>query len=149
MPLPIILGIAAGAAALAGVGSGIAGGVKMKKANDTMESAKRRHQRNVERFEEQNKRTSERMDQIGTLELETLKSFETFTTVFEKIQNKPEFKELTLNGIKLPKYDPEELKQFSVGAGVLLGGLGGASLGTAGAFAADRPEELLRRPKIA
>lgn len=36
MPLPLILGGAAAAAAAAGVGSAIHGGVKMKKAHDTM-----------------------------------------------------------------------------------------------------------------
>jgi len=36
MPLPLILGAAAAVAGAAGVGSAIHGGVKMKKANDTM-----------------------------------------------------------------------------------------------------------------
>ena len=36
----------------------------------------------------------------------------------------------------LPKYDKETLKNVAVGAGVLLGGLGGAAAGTAGGFAA-------------
>lgn len=38
--------------------------------------------------------------------------------------------------MELPKYDKEELKQVSVGAGVILGGLGGAATGTAGGLAA-------------
>lgn len=37
---------------------------------------------------------------------------------------------------ELPQYNREELEQISIGAGVLLGGLGGAALGTAGGFAA-------------
>ena len=37
---------------------------------------------------------------------------------------------------KIPEYDNEALKNVSVGAGVLLGGLGGAAVGTAGGFAA-------------
>lgn len=69
MPLPLILGVAAGVAGAAGVGGAINGGMKMKKANDKMKNA-------------------------------------------------------------------EELKTVSVGAGVLLWGLGGATLGTAGGFAA-------------
>ena len=39
------------------------------------------------------------------------------------------------NGVNIPKYDGEELKKVSIGAGVLLGGIGGAALGTAGAAA--------------
>ena len=50
MPLPFILGAAAAIAGIAGVGSGISGAVKMKEANDTMESADRQHKQNIERF---------------------------------------------------------------------------------------------------
>lgn len=136
MPLPIILGIGAAIAGAAGIGTGIHGAVKMKEANDTMESAKRRHDSNIERFEKENKTTSTDMDKLGKLELEILHSFSSFSDVFEKIKNRPTFENYSKNGITLPKYDGEKLKEVSVGAGVLLGGLGGAGLGAAGGFAA-------------
>lgn len=136
MPLPLILGAAAAVAGLTGVGTGIHGAVKMKEANDTMKLADSRHKQNLEKFENQNKKTTSDMDTLGALELEILKSFETFSSVFEKIQNKPEFKEYKKNGVSIPQYNSEELKKVSVGAGVLLGGIGGAALGTAGGFAA-------------
>lgn len=139
MPLPLIPLIIGGAAALAGaggVGAGIHGAVKMKDAKDTMESADRRHRRNIARFEEQNTLTTTSMDNLGTLELEILASFSKFSEVFEKIHNKPEFEKISKDGVHLPSYTAEELKRTSVGAGVLLGGLGGAAAGTAGGFAA-------------
>lgn len=136
MPLPFILGAAAAIAAAGGVGSGIHGAVKMKEANDTMKSADSRHRRNIARMEEANKATNEEMDKLGSLELEILHSFDEFSNTIEKIQNRPQFKEYTKDGVKLPKYDKENLKNVSVGAGVLLGGLGGAAVGTAGGFAA-------------
>ncbi|MBQ7367081.1 MAG: zinc ribbon domain-containing protein [Spirochaetaceae bacterium] len=139
MPLPLIPLIIGGAAALAGaggVGAGIHGAVKMKDAKNTMESADRRHRRNVSRFEEQNETTTFTMDELGKTELEILKSFSKFTEVFEKIHNKPEFEKISKDGVHLPSYTAEELKRTSVGAGVLLGGLGGAAVGTAGGFAA-------------
>lgn len=139
MPLPLIPLIIGGAAALAGaggVGAGIHGAVKMKDAKNTMESADRRHRRNVSRFEEQNETTTFTMDELGKTELEILKSFSKFTEVFEKIHNKPEFEKISKDGVHLPSYTAEELKKTSVGAGVLLGGLGGAAVGTAGGFAA-------------
>ena len=40
MPLPFILGAVAAFAGVAGVGSGIAGAVKMKDANDVIEGSK-------------------------------------------------------------------------------------------------------------
>jgi hypothetical protein len=136
MPLPLILGIGAAIAAAAGVGSGVHGAVKMKDANDTMKSADSRHKRNIARFEKQSKDTSIDMDNLGKKELEILKSFEKFTQIFEKIQGKPQFKTYNKDGVNIPEYNAEELKQVSVGAGILLGGIGGAAVGTAGGFAA-------------
>lgn len=76
MPLPFILGGIAAAAAVAGVGSGIKGGMKMKDANDTMESAKRMQRRAINKFEENNKKTTKQMDSGGKTELSILSSFE-------------------------------------------------------------------------
>lgn len=136
MPLPFILGAAAAIAAAGGVGSGIHGAKKMKDANDTIKSADSRHRANIKRFDETSEATNKAMDELGALELDILKSFQEFSDTIEKIQNRPQFKEYTKDGVKLPKYDKEALKSVSVGAGVLLGGLGGAAVGTAGGFAA-------------
>lgn len=136
MPLPLILGAAAAVAGLAGVGSAIHGGAKMKEANDTIKSANYEHEKNKARFERKNKKTTEAMDILGTLELEVLDSFSKFSSIMEKIQNKPEFKNYEHGEVKLPVYNEQELNRVSVGAGVLLGGIGGAAVGTAGGFAA-------------
>lgn len=136
MPLPFILAAAAAIAAVGGVGTGIHGAKKMKDANDTMKSGDSRHKRNIKRFDETSEATNTEMDKLGSLELDILKSFKEFSDTIEKIQNRPQFKEYTKDGVNLPKYDKEALKSVSVGAGVLLGGLGGAVVGTAGGFAA-------------
>ncbi len=139
MPLPlipIIVGAAAAAAGAGGVAAGVKGGKKLKDANDTMKSAEKRHKQNIETFENSSKESATSMDKLGELELKILHSFEQFTETFEKIHNKPDFDNYSKNNINLPKYEAEELNKASVGAGVLLGGLGGAALGTAGGFAA-------------
>ena len=136
MPLPLIIGGLAAVAGIAGVGSGIHGGVKMKEANDTMKVAKRMQEDAVALFTKRNSETTELMDSIGKQELEILKSFDTFSDIIEKIQGRPEFKSYTREGVNLPDYEAEELKKVSAGAGVLLGGIGGATVGTAGGFAA-------------
>lgn len=136
MPLPFILGGIVAVAAVAGVGSGIKGGMKMKDANDTMESAKRMQRRAINKFEENNKKTTKQMDSIGETELSILSSFEEFADLMENIQGRPEFKKYSKEDIKLPEYTAEELREVSAGAGVLMGGLGGAAAGTAGGFAA-------------
>lgn len=136
MPLPLILGAAAIVAATGGVGSGIHGAAKMKEANATMKSADTRHKKNIEKLDSISEAANKEMDALGTLELEVLHSFDEFSNTIEKIQNRPQFKEYSNDGVKLPEYDKEVLKNVSVGAGVLLGGLGGAAVGTAGGFAA-------------
>jgi hypothetical protein len=136
MPLPFILGAVAAIAAAGGVKSGIHGAAKMKEANDTIKSANSRHEKNIARFDETSETTNKVMDKLGALELEILHSFDEFSDTIEKIQNRPQFKEYIKDGVELPKYDKEELKNVSVGAGVLLGGLGGTAVGTAGGFAA-------------
>ena len=136
MPLPIILGVGATIAGIAGVGSGVHGVAKMKKANNTMKEADSRHKRNIAKFEERSNATNKAMDELGELELNILKGFEEFSDTIERIQNRPQFKEYVKDGVKLPTYDKEKLKNVSIGAGVLLGGIGGAVAGAAGGFAA-------------
>lgn len=136
MPIPFIIGGIAVIAGVAGVGSGIHGGGKMKEANDTMKSAQRIQENAIGKFEKRNTETTELMDALGKQELEILNSFEQFSDLIEKIQGRPEFKAYYKEGINLPEYEAEELKKVSAGAGVLLGGIGGAAAGTAGGFAA-------------
>lgn len=136
MPLPFIIGGVAVVAGVTGVGSGIRGGVKMKEANDTMKSAQRKQENALARFEKRNSKVTKLMDALGKQELEVLHSFKAFSNLIEKIQRRPEFKAYNKDGINLPEYEAEELQEVSAGAALLLGGLGGATAGTAGGFAA-------------
>lgn len=136
MPLPLIIGGVAAVAGLTGIGTGIHGGVKMKEANDTMKLAQKKQERAVALFNRKNDETTLLMDSIGTQELQILSSFDDFSDIIEKIQGRPEFKAYNREGVNLPEYEAEELKKISAGAGVLLGGIGGAAAGTAGGFAA-------------
>lgn len=137
MPLPVwLIPIVSAIAGTTGVGTAIHGAKKMKDANDTMKAVKNRHERNMTKFKKENEITTKDMDKLGKLELEILHSFSEFSDVFEQIKNRPTFMNYSKNGITLPKYDGEKIKEVSVGAGVLLGGLGGAGLGAAGGFAA-------------
>lgn len=136
MPLPLFWGIGAAIAGLAGIGTGVHGAVKMKEAKDTMESAQNRHERNLSRFKQDEGSAIHVMEELGKLEMTIVANFTQFSDLIEKIQNRPEFASVSKEGAKPLKYNPEELKQASVGAGVLLGGMGGAAVGTAAGFAA-------------
>jgi hypothetical protein len=136
MALPILLGIGAAIAAAGGVAAGVSGAKDMKNASNRIDSANSRHTKNISRFQESSDETTRLMDEVGEIELEALKSFGEFSDVIEKIQNRPEFKYSGFTDLDLLKYDPQELRKVSIGASVLVGGLGGAALGTAGGFAA-------------
>lgn len=137
MPLPLILGALAAIAGAAGVGTGVHGAVKMKEAKETAELAQWSHEKNIKKFNKTSDKTTEVMDELGSLQLRILESFENFSDTIEKIQNRPEFIGNDIDGVELPKYDRDELRDVSVGAGVILGALGGATVGTAGAIAAS------------
>lgn len=136
MPLPFIIGGIAAVAGIAGAGGAIRGTVKMKEANDTVKSAERRHDLNAKKLNAKEEESNTAMDKLGKKELKILNSFDKFSDLFEKIKNKPTFADISIDGVNLPEYNPEKIKEVSVGAAVLLGGLGGAAIGTAGGFAA-------------
>lgn len=136
MPLPIILGVGAALAGITGVAKGVKGAMDVKDANDTLKAAERLHKQHIKTFEEKSEETNRVMDKLGEKELEIIKGFDVFSDTIEKIQNRPQFRKYSRDGVELPEYNKEDLKQVSIGAGVLLGGLGGAAVGTAGGFAA-------------
>lgn len=136
MPLPLF--IIAGAVITGGVGieQGIAGACKIGKANKLMKVMNEQYKKSEEKFERHIKTTSKSMDDLGKLELQVLNQFANFSDLIEKIQNQPQFKKIQKAEFNLPEYDREELKKVSIGSGILLGGLSGAAVGTAGGFAA-------------
>lgn len=137
MPLPLILGIAAAVAGTSGVGLGVHGGVKMKQANDKLKKAQKRNDSNNARLERMSKNACKAMDILGENEMKVLSELQLFSDLFERIKCRPEFADIKIGNVSIPKFEGEEIKKASVGASVLIGGLGGAALGTAGGFAAS------------
>ena len=121
MPLPIILGIGAAVAGISGVGLGVNGAVKMNDARQTSDKARMMHEESQERFNRNSENANKVMDALGKSEMEILHSFEGFSDMIEKIQNRPDFKDCQIGDVSLPQYNAEELKRVSIGAGVLLG----------------------------
>ncbi|MEJ5257222.1 MAG: hypothetical protein WHS64_03130 [Fervidobacterium sp.] len=136
MPLPIIIPILVGAAIGAGVGLALDGATKINEAKKMVEEAKYIESSSKSRVTKETKLTAEPMDKLGKLELEILSSFDKFSEIFEKIKNKPIFDFNLENGVTIPKFEVNDLKEVSVGAQALLGAISGAVLGTAGGFAA-------------
>ena len=136
MPIPFILGAIAVAAGVAGVGAGIKGAVDMADANDTLNQAKKRDEKNQQRYKNVDAKACNAMDRLGALEINVLASFKTFSEVIEKVKNRPTFADINKENVNIPKFDAKDLEQASVGASILVGGLGGAAIGTLGGYAA-------------
>lgn len=134
MSVTIAVGAVVGAI---GLGAAHHGAEKAQKANETIKEIRQQHEEILQRMERENASFTRDMDSLGRKELEIMNSFEKFSDTFEKIKNRPEFKNPGTGKIDLPVYNAEELKQVWVGANVLLGALSGAAAGTAGGFAAS------------
>ena len=137
MPLPLILGIAAAVAGGVGVGAGVKGALDMIDAKDTLKSAQFRNEQNLKRHKDIDSRVCKNMDDLGRLELTILSSFKSYIDCVEIIKNRPSFAKIEIDNVEIPKFDNKELQDASVGDAVLLGGIGGAAIGTAGGFAAS------------
>ena len=136
MALPLVLAAVAIAAGAKGATDGVKGGVKIKKASDTMKAAKERQESAIALFKKENESTVSLMDKVGETEMKILDTFDDFSDLIEKIQGRPKFEKIEKAGVVIEEYKAEELKNVSAGAGLLLGGLGGSAAGTAGGFAA-------------
>lgn len=123
-------------AGVAGVGLGVQGGVKMRRAGKRIKAAQGKNENGIRRLEDQNLSTCTMMDALGQNEMEALSDFQSFTSLIEKINETPEYAKLN-NDYDIPVFTPEEIKKASLGASLLVSGLGGATLGTAGGFAAS------------
>ena len=109
----------------------------MKQANDKLKEAQKRNNSNNARLERMNQSACRTMDVLGENEMKVLSEFQQFSDLFERIKNRPEFADVKIGNVSIPKFEGEEIKKASVGASVLVGGLSGAALGTAGVFAAS------------
>ena len=136
MPLPLILGIVAGVAAVGGAGAGISGGVKMKQANDTMKSAQDIQNRAVERMKDTDGKATKKMDDLGEKEFKVLASFEEFKKTLDKVKNTEDLKKIELEGVDIPPYNDDEISKISFNAIAALGSAGAVAGSMGGAAAA-------------
>lgn len=136
MAIPMVALVLAVLAGGAGVANGVEGISKMKDADEKVRRAKNRHDVNLIRYEETSKETIGVLDELGKLEFDILASFKGFADLLEYVQGRPEFKQLDIDGVELPRYDHKEIKDISLGATVLKTGLTSAAAGVAGGFAA-------------
>ena len=121
-----------GAIGLAFGGYGVKKTISAKKLSKSIQE---RNNANLDILKKYNKHTCIEMDKLGETELKILKSFKHFANLLEKIHNRPQFTKIN-NNLHIPKFEFQELDEVAGGAELLLSGLVGSALGTAGGFAA-------------
>lgn len=137
MAIPVVLAGVALAAGAKGIQSIENAVQKLNSANEVSKEIEEKHKLNVQYFTSKQTDVTNFLDKLGKKELEIFSTFEKFSDLIEKIQNRPIFKGYSNNDIKIPEYDPKKLKEVSLGAGLFLSGIGSAAVGTLGAIAAS------------
>lgn len=135
MAIPVIvagLALATGAKGIQSIGNGIQ---KLNSAKETLKEIREQHKLNLKYLETKKTEVSIFLDKVGKKELEIFSTFENFSNLIEKIQNRPIFEEYSIGDIDIPKFNPENLKEISLGAGLFLSGAGAAAIGTLGGIA--------------
>lgn len=119
----------------AGIISAGYGGKKVYDAKKISKKVQQRNNDNLERLKKCNESACGEMDKLGIIELETLKSFKHFQNLMSKVHNRPIISKINTN-LQIHKFEFKKIDEAAKGAEILLGGLSGAALGTAGGFAA-------------
>lgn len=135
MAIPVILAGVALVTGAKGISSIENAAQKLNSAKELSKEAEEKHKLNIQYFKSKETEVSTFLDKVGKKELEIFSTFEKFTELIEKIHNRPIFKEYSNGEIKIPEYNPEKLKEISLGAGLLLSGAGATAIGTLGGLA--------------
>ena len=128
-------GVIVGAAAIGGAGAG-AGIFNAHKAKKINRQALDIQQNALERHEQAYQETQAVLALLGEVEKDAIDSFVHFADTMERIQGRPKFKSNIFSTVKLPNYEPEEIKNLSAEARMAIDGVVGAGVGGLAGLAA-------------
>ena len=128
-------GVIVGAAAIGGAGAG-AGIFNAHKAKKINRQALDIQQNALERHEQAYPETQAVLALLGEVEKDAIDSFVHFADTMERIQGRPKFKSNIFSTVKLPNYEPEEIKNLSAEVRMAIDGVVGAGVGGLAGLAA-------------
>ena len=128
-------GVIVGAAAIGGAGAG-AGIFNAHKAKKINRQALDIQQNALERHEQAYQETKAVLALLGEVEKDAIDSFVHFADTMERIQGRPKFKSNIFSTVKLPNYEPEEIKNLSAEVRMAIDGVVGAGVGGLAGLAA-------------
>ena len=128
-------GVIVGTAAIGGAGAG-AGIFNAHKAKKINRQALDIQQNALERHEQAYQETQAVLALLGEVEKDAIDSFVHFADTMERIQGRPKFKSNIFSTVKLPNYEPEEIKNLSAEVRMAIDGVVGAGVGGLAGLAA-------------
>ena len=140
-------GVIAGAAGI-GLAAGGAGVVNAQQAKKINKQALEIQQAALEKHEKAYSDTQQSLAELGEVENQAIGSFTHFADTMERIQGRPKFKANLFTGVKLPNYEPEEIKSLSAEVQMAIAGAGGVGVGTLAGLAAFGAGALVAAPAM-
>jgi hypothetical protein len=136
MPLPLILGAAALVSAAYGAKKGYDGYQKHSEADEIVNAAKQRYEKQKKSFDKQESATTSALNILGEKELQIGKSFDEFTTLADKLLQQLNAGRQNKLEIDFPKHKLQTIANYSYTAiGVLGSAAGAGAAGAAAGFA--------------
>lgn len=134
-----------------GVGgaAGTKGAVDAHKAKKMNRQAREIQQAALERYEQAYQDTQAVLAVLGDVEKSAIDSFVHFADTMEQIQGRPRFKSNALSSVKLPNYEPEEIKKLSTDVQMAIVGAGGVGVGALAGLAAFGAGAIIAAPGLA
>ena len=121
------------AASLTTTAVGIHKAVRGKKINKRAEEIQKAA---LEKHDQAYQEVETALASLGEAEKDAIDSFARFSDSISKIQGRPQIKTTVLSSVKLPNYEPEELKHLSSGMQMAIAGAGGVGVGALAGLAA-------------
>lgn len=138
---------------LAALGLGVTAGTKgiidAYKAKKINRQALDIRQAALERHERAYQETQTVLAELGEAEKTTIDSFVRFANTMERIQGRPKMKSNIFSAVKLPNYEPEEIKKLSTDVQMAIAGAGGVGAGALAGLAAFGAGAIIAAPAMA
>ncbi|MCR5809058.1 MAG: hypothetical protein K6G56_05800 [Clostridiales bacterium] len=132
-----------------GVAAGTKGAVDAHKAKKINRQALDIQQAALERHEQAYQETQSVLAMLGDVEKDAIDSFVPFADAMERIQGRPKFKSNVFSAVKLPNYEPEEIKKLSTDVQMAIVGAGGVGVGALAGLAAFGAGAIVAAPALA
>lgn len=137
-----------GAAAIFAGGATVKSAVDHHKAKKINQEALDIQNAALEKHEQAYQKTQSVLATLGEVEKDVIDSFVPFADAIERIQGRPKFKSNVFATVKLPNYEPKEIKKLSTNVKTVIATAGGAGVGALVGLAAFGAATIVAAPAL-